>query len=127
MHPNVKTTAGLSIFSEPVVAMDEMAPGLAEELLAILSATRSTVPHPRSWNGLVAPLLQAANVRSYKAFAESTKCVGVDLEKQVVSFLPTRNGGRQQGFFHLNNKVVRCRAGPTEVDQALRAAFNACE
>jgi len=63
---------------------------LVGQLLAVLAKSRKNVPHPTSWAGLTAPLLKAAGVRSYNAFANSAKCVGASLEGDSVTLLPTK-------------------------------------
>src|SRR5229473_5466704 len=102
LHPYARTIQGLLVFSGPVVVMGLADDRIAAELLATLSRSLADVPHPTSWKGLTAPLLRAASMRSYEAFARTAKLVEVDLEGDEVSFRPTKNCGPRGGFFHLN-------------------------
>jgi hypothetical protein len=127
MHPYTMTVVGLSVFTEPVVVMDETDGLIGEELLALLSAKRFRVPHPKSWNGFNAPLLKAANARSFNVFAQSARYVRASVEKDDVCLQSTKNGGAKHGFTDLIGKKKLCRATSPEVREALRVAFSECE
>jgi len=73
----------------------------------------------------VKALVKAAGVRSYEAFADSTRCVGMVQDDGVVVFTPSLNGGFRRRFLDLKAKI-HSRPVPTEVAEALMAAFDAC-
>ena len=104
---------------------------LREQALQILAKSTENVPHPESlatsdsWNSTKA-LVRAAGVRSYEAFADSAKCVGIMLDDSDVVFTPTLNGGYRRRFLNLKTKI-RCQPIEKEVAAALIAAFDACE
>jgi hypothetical protein len=127
MHPFVKTTTGIYIFAEPVVAADQTDPRIATQLLELLSVRRTIVPHPTLWKGLTDSLTKLAKARSFNAFAVGTKLVEVSLENDDVQLLPTRNGGQEEGFVHRSEKTKRCPPSAEPVWRALQAAFADCE
>jgi len=127
MHPQVKTTDGVFIFAEPVVQLDKDDTQVPVHLIELLSVRRTIVAHPTSWRGLTDPLLKAAKVRSFNAFAASTKLVEIERDDDGISLLPTRNGGPKEGFVHLNEKRRHSRPVVEDVRAGLEAAFADCE
>jgi len=126
MHPLVKTTEGLSIFAEPVLAAEAANSCAATQLLALLSVRRGVIPHPTSWQGLTDPLIKAAGARSFNEFAKATKYVEAQMEGDTVSLVPTRNGGRSEGFVHLTDRAMTCPPKAEQLRPALEAAFAVC-
>ena len=118
---------GLWIFSLPVVVLGEGDEGIGCQALRILSTSRYDVPHPKSWKDLTYPLLKAAGVGSFNAFAKSTKGVEILLDDSGITITPTKNGGPPDGFLHLNDKAVRSGPSEEEIARTLRAIFDACE
>ena len=98
---------------------------LGAKILLVLSKSIVNVPHPESWEG-PDPLANAAGVRSYEAFADLAKCVGIVQNDDEVVLTPSKNGGPRKRFLFLKNKI-RCQPIEEEVTQALKAAFDACE
>jgi hypothetical protein len=132
LHPESRTIKGFWITSEPILVTNENDQGLGEKLLQILAKSIQNVPDPevrgtasRSWNGAQA-LIQAAGVRSYEAFADSAKCVGILFDDKEVVFTPTLNGGPRRRFLNLKKKI-RCAPVEAEVGAAMMAAFEVCE
>jgi len=131
LHPYSRTIKGFWIAREPIVVTSENDKSLGEQVLQILGRSTENIPDPESlatsdsWSSIRA-LVKAAGVRSYEAFADFAKCVGVSLDQTGVDFTPTRNGGPRKRFLYLKNKI-RCQPVEAEVARALREAFDACE
>jgi hypothetical protein len=96
LHPESRTIKGFWITSEPILVTSE------DELI------------------------KAAGARSYEAFADSAKRVGILLDNNEVVFTPTSNGGPGRGFLNLKTKI-RCQPIEAEVAVGPLAAFEACE
>jgi hypothetical protein len=127
LHPYSHTTEGFWIFSTPVIVIGEGDEGIGRQVLRVLSESRQDVVHPKSWKGLTDPLLRAAGLRSFDAFAKSAKGVEIFLDDNEVAFIPTKNGGPRNAFLHLNDKTVRSEPSEEKIAGALGASFNACE
>jgi hypothetical protein len=126
LSPFSKMTKGFMVRWEPVVVTGEDDPELGRKVLWILSRSIENVPHPDSWVGRSNALAKAAGVRSYEAFADLAKCVGIGQDDEGVVLTPTRNGGRGNRFLGLKTEIC-CRPDDKDVAQALRQAFEACE
>ena len=98
LHPYSRTVKGFYIACEPILVTSESDETLGEQVLQILAKSTENIPHSESlrtsdsWNSIKA-LVRAAGVRSYEAFADSDKGVGVRLDDADVVFTPTLNGG----------------------------------
>lgn len=131
LHPDSRTTKGFWIACEPLLVTTESDKALGEQVLQTLSRSSENIPHPESLassdsRGVMYELVKAAGVRSYEAFANSTKCVGIRLGETGVEFTPTLNGGYRRRFLYLKQKI-RYQPVPEEVTRALISAFDACE
>src|SRR5262245_57849166 len=133
LHPWQKTTVGLGISSEPYTTLPADASNLrlGEALLAVLSASGQTVPHPQSWESVAKPRLDAAGDKSEKAFHSNTKSVTVDWQDDSLHFEPTRNGGASgpdKGFHPLSNSRVTVAAGmgAEAIGSAVKSALRGC-
>jgi hypothetical protein len=131
LYPYSRTTKGFWIACEPILVTSESDKSLGEQVLQTLAKSTENIPHPGSlamsdsWNSIKA-LVGAAGVRSYEAFAESAKNVGIRLDGPDVVFTPTLNGGYRRRFLNLGTKI-RCQPIQEEVAASLLAAFEACE
>jgi hypothetical protein len=105
----------------------EVDTNIAGRLLAALSNSREDVPHPTTWKGLTGPLLKAAGVRSFDAFAKPAKGVDISQDESGVVLIPTKNGGPRNAFLHLTDRALKSDTSDTSLTSALRAAFDACE
>jgi hypothetical protein len=63
-----------------------------------LDRSRTDIPHPTSWTGLLDPLLELAGVKSWSTFAKSALCAEVEEEGGLASVVPTDNLGASGGF-----------------------------
>ena len=130
LNPFSKTIKKLWIACEPIVVSGEDNPDLGDQVLQVLARSTDNIPHPESlhnsdqWSSVKA-LVKAAGTRSYEAFANSTRCVGIMQDESGVIFTPRLNGGFRRRFLNLKTKI-HSRPVPTEVAAALMAAFDAC-
>jgi hypothetical protein len=126
-----RTTKGFWIACEPILVTSESDKHLGEQVLQTLAKSTENIPHPGSlamsdsWNSTKA-LVRAAGVRSYEAFADSAKNVGLRLDGPDVILTPTLNGGYRRRFLNLKMDI-RCPPVAAEVAAALMEAFEACE
>jgi hypothetical protein len=131
LYPYSRTIKGFWIGCEPILMTGESDNTLGEQVLQTLAKSAENVPDPESlaksdsWNSTKA-LVKAAGVRSYEAFADSAKCVGILLDDKEVVFTPTLNGGFRRRFLNLKTKI-QCQPIEAEVAASLIAAFEACE
>ncbi|MBU1515315.1 MAG: hypothetical protein KKA25_14570 [Alphaproteobacteria bacterium] len=119
------TTAGIWIWSEPFAAFDaDDRDGIALGVRQALAASRSRVHHPHpDWQGVTAPMLKLADVRSFKAFAKGARCVGILLVDDRITFTPTRNGGPKEGFVGLGDKGRAVAFAEADIADELQRAF----
>jgi hypothetical protein len=131
LHPDSRTVKGFWIACEPILVTSDSDKALGKQVLQILAKSTENVPDPASfassdsWSSVKA-LARAAGVRSYEAFANSARCVGILLDETGVVFVPTRNGGPRKRFLYLKQKL-RCQPVENDVAATLMAAFDACE
>lgn len=100
LHASSRTTDGVWIASEPfsIVDLDVSDADLGQAILSTLRGSQAGVSHPRTWTGLLEPLLTLANVRSWGAFARRASCVEIEEDDSNVSVIPTQNLGANDGF-----------------------------
>lgn len=100
VHPSARTTDGVWILSEPCVRLpsDCSDVELGDAVLSALKGSKSPLPHPTEWKGVLEPLLDAAGVRSWKTFAKCAACVEVAALAGELEFVPTENMGADEGF-----------------------------
>ena len=100
IHPDSCTTVEAWILSEPCVRLpvDCTDGQLGATVLSALERSKTGVPHPTEWKGLLEPLLQAAGVKSWGAFAKNAVCVLVSEEANNIELVPTVNLGAREGF-----------------------------
>jgi hypothetical protein len=82
---------------------------IGRDISHALEVSRVGVPRPDSWERVVDPLLFAAGVKSWSAFARSAKLVAIEAHDGRVLFLPMLNWGSRGGF-------QRTGAGELSVD-----------
>jgi hypothetical protein len=129
IHPWQRTTTGLSIASEPYVSLplDADARVLGDALLNALSLSARTVPHPTSWKNSSTARLDAAGVRSEKAFQLGTRALNAERGDQGFRIEPSRNGGTKgdaKGFEPLPELSIFLP--PTSSAKTLGTAIQAC-
>lgn len=127
VHAMSRTTDGVWILTQPC---GRLPADVANELLGrasrkALNASQSRVPHPTDFKEVVAPLLQAAAVKSWAAFARSAVCVELEEpEPGAVRLVPTTNLGGSQGFIPKpERRRMVSPADEADLGQAIRAAL----
>lgn len=95
----VRTTAGVGLEVDPVLSSPQ-ADELIPSVLRALEKSAIVVEHPaqNEWNGFFKPFLNAASVRSYKAFMADAKQVSIELIGDQLKIVPERNRGATEGF-----------------------------
>lgn len=101
VHALSSTTDGIWILCEPIFALleGEESATLGRRVAAALDGSHENVP-PRSWKGLLTPLLALSGVRSWTAFSRSATCVDIDEEGGRVALVPMISLGPKEGFRH---------------------------
>lgn len=127
IHPSSCSTDGLWIGSEPYVRLpvDCTDGQLGATLLSALESSKTGVPHPTEWKGLLEPLLQAAGVKSWGAFAKNAVCVLVSEEADNIELVPTVNLGAREGFEEdeEKKKSMAIPVGPDALGTHVREAI----
>jgi hypothetical protein len=128
LHPDSKTTSGVRVLSQPVVAADPRdSAELGRAILLALAGSKQGVPHPSIWDDLSAPLIKFAGAKSYRAFVGSARCVSIELEDNRVTFRPCRNLGPRSGYEPIRERVRTNLANDSELGAALLSAFQDTE
>lgn len=133
IHPWQRTTAGLGMASEPYLCLplDADSQTLGGTVLSALSLSGQTVPHPTSWKGLATPRLNAAGVKSEKAFHSGTRSVTVERGSDAFRIEPSHNGGStgdSKGFQGLPNlsSSAPLDLSATELAAEIRRCLGKC-
>ena len=133
IHPWQQTTMGLGIASEPYVSLplDADARALGDSVLNALSLSGRTVPHPTSWKGLGTARLNAAGVKSEKAFQQGARSLSAERGAQGFRIEPSRNGGTKgdlKGFEPLPELSLSLplTSSAETLGAAIRACFEKC-
>lgn len=100
VHASSRTTDGVWILTEPCVKLSEDCSDrdLGAAARAAVAASRTGVPHPQTWSGLLDPLLRQAGVKTWSAFAKTATCAEIEEDGGKASVIPTRNLGVDEGF-----------------------------
>jgi hypothetical protein len=132
IHPWQQTTTGLGIASAPYVSvpLNAESKSLGDSVLIALSISGQTVPHPKTWKGLDKPRLEAAGVKSEKAFQTGARSVSVE-RGQAFRLEPSRNGGSRgdtKGFEPLPELSMSLPLSSTAaaLGQAIRDCLERC-
>jgi hypothetical protein len=112
--------------SPPVFVADEHDRNLGSLVLLALSKSVEGAAPPAPKRECESPLLRASGFRSYETFSDTAKYVSIGQEDGIITFTPSRNGGPGDRFLFLKKKI-RCQPIESEVESALRAAFDSCE
>jgi hypothetical protein len=100
VHASSRSTDGVWVASEPFLKVEASANDvdLGGAVRGALDCSRTDIPHPTSWTGLLDPLLALAGVKSWSTFAKSALCAEVEEEGGLASVVPTDNLGARGGF-----------------------------
>jgi hypothetical protein len=99
--PVVHATTGLGLEVAPMaLGPSPSSADVAAALADALSNSGRIVPHPTQieWPGFFKPFLEAAGVRSFKAFMADATSVGIDDLGDDLRLTPNRNRGAKEGF-----------------------------
>jgi hypothetical protein len=128
LHAYSKTTVGLSVLSQPVLAADPRDPSeLGRAILLALAGSKKGVPHPSIWENVSAPLLELAGAKSRSAFFRSARCVDIKCEGDRVTFTPMRNLGTREGYEPIKGKDQTSLRDGADLGNTLLLAFQETE
>src|SRR5262249_55881027 len=100
VHASSRTTDGVWILTEPCVKLSEDCSDrdLGAAARAAVAASRTGVPHPQTWSGLLDPLLRQAGGKTWSAFARTATGAEIEEDGGKASVIPTGNLGVDEGF-----------------------------
>jgi hypothetical protein len=131
--PHCRTPMGILLSSEPysVLPLEISDHELGAAIEAALLASSRTVAHPTDWKTASAPRLNAAGVKSERAFQQRSTLVQVCKTAESVRVVLSHNGGAagaERGFHGLANvEIVIPLPSPTEgLAVQVRRAFEQC-
>lgn len=128
VHSSSKTTAGVWVINAPVLMVETQdIGGLGHSIKECLAASVEGVPHPKSFTNLFDPVLKLANVKSFNKFMQSAKCVEVELEDDIITLIPNRNEGAEDGFAPLPTKTQVADGTDEALGSAALSAFALAE
>lgn len=111
LHSSSKTTTGIWIATPPFI---KVLPGdrsvLGDAALTDLAASLSSVSHPENWTGVLAPLLEVANVKTWSTFIKTAASVHLEMERQRLRIIPQMNLGPNAGFESLTESATELSA-----------------
>jgi hypothetical protein len=109
------------IQSGPVFVVQDVAT-LGQQILTALDLSRNNVPWPKDWKKVVEPLLSAAGVKSWPAFAKRATSIRVDRSGTLISLRPSSRD--EKGAFHdLPEQVQAVDSPSAEAIGALAASL----
>ena len=128
LHASSRTTAGVWILDAPVLEAPSLDPaGLGQLVVETLEGSRQVVPHPVVWKGIFDPVLRLAGVRTPNTFAKTARCVEVESDSGLVTFIPTVNHGSKGGYEpRLQKSRQVSTVNPIDIGYALLASFQEC-
>jgi len=100
LHASSKTTAGVWIATPPFIKTDcgSSPSDIGKSVLEALDGSHTPVPHPTKWNGLIAPLLEQAGVKSWGTFMRKAHCLDLEVAEDRLKLIPHRHLGAREGF-----------------------------
>ena len=125
-----KTSTGLWVFSGPVCTINEdHINELGQKIRDALNRSgREVVRHPANqeeWKAVQAPMLEAAGVKTWAAFAKGAKAVGLESDGATVKMEPSSNY-ENKGGTSLPEKTFECELMNPNLGNALMMLFDAC-
>src|SRR5262245_9296973 len=117
VHTSSETVDGIWILTEPCIRLPIGCSDreLGDALSSAFEESKESLPPPTQWKMIVAPLLTAAGVRSWKAFARGAVCVHAEYESRYLSLIPTINlgvTGANRGFVEASDAATRVAMPP---------------
>lgn len=116
VHASSRTTEGVWILTEPCLGLEQVCSDreLGEAVRKALDGSRSDIPHPRSWAGLLDPLLKQAGVKSWNTFSKTASCAEIEEDEGEVALMPTKKLGVEEGFQADHSKAATVATGAVE-------------
>jgi hypothetical protein len=109
------------IQSGPVFVVQDVT-ALGEQILTALDLSRNNLPWPKDWKKVIEPLLSAADVKSWPAFAKRATSIRVDRSGTLISVRPSKRD--EKGAFHdLPEQVQELDSPSAEALGALAASL----
>ena len=105
----VRTSMGVGVEVNPRrLSIKSQAEEIAAAIDCALEGAGGVITHPAQdqWKGLFKPFLQAAGVRSYKAFMEEAISVEITRRGELLELNPQRNLGGNGGFAPIRSETV---------------------
>jgi hypothetical protein len=122
VHTSSRTTAGVWILSQPCVAISDASDDreFGQAIRLALAGSKTDVPHPQTWKGLLDPLLVLAQVKTWNTFSKQASCVEVEQEDSRIIVIPTKNLGPEEGFQPDSSKQVVLARDSDELGATVR-------
>jgi hypothetical protein len=126
--PQSKATTGLWIGTPPLIQLSRQDSQRRKGQAAIdaLSASKEGVPLPDDPESNVVPMLTEAGVSSWNEFMKRAKCVGLELENDLLTIMPYKKLRRPKGALEgIPEKgfAISAAASRDEIGAALEAAM----
>jgi len=96
-------------------------------LLDALSRSQSGVTHPKDWKAIFVSVLRASGAKSFKAFMQAAKHVGVEAADETLVLRPSRNLGVKDGLEPKSEVAIESNAEAHAAGAALLAALTDAE
>ena len=130
--PHAKTTEGLTKNVGPVFFLQETDPStvIGQKTLEALALFGKVIPHPKNqeeWKASESEWCQAMKIKSWRTFAKNAKVLGIEMDGDSISIIPTRNMLPKRGFEWLQHKSRTSTADPEELGRVIIEAFDDCE
>ena len=121
-----ETTAGVWIGTGPVAVIDRQAEGLGLAILTSLGFSISPVRHPgqKEWQAVQAPLLDAADVKTWLTFAKHAKQVGISQSGSEIKLEPSSFQADRSWFKPIVEREMKCACDEHSLAAGLIAAFD---
>lgn len=101
-----KTISGFWVAEGPVQVVDEGdAFAIAAALRIAFERSRSRVPVPNSFSEPIAPLLEAAGVKSWRSFVKDAKSIGASLFDGTITLTPKQRIDRAGNYIPISEKA----------------------
>jgi hypothetical protein len=122
VHASSRTTDGVWILWRPCLALPEASDNreLEQAIRAALDGSKTNVPHPQTWEGLLDPLLTLASVKAWSTFSKGASCVDVEEDGFRIALIPTRNLGPDEGFQPDTSRQIVLEPGTSEMGASIR-------
>lgn len=133
LHSYSPTTVGVRISTPPFIRirLDDTAESKSAAVRSVLEAAMArTVPHPaqEEWDGVFAPMLSLAGVKTLTEFERDARCCGLESDEGQLRIIPHQKLGRKRNYEGLTAETVTLpiASSPDEIAEALEEGFRRC-